>query len=59
MIKLKCIFEEKDLRKWSGLTWLKIRRGGGFFLCKAVMRLWVAKTAGNSLKAEELFVSAA
>jgi hypothetical protein len=35
-----------------------MRTGGGFFL-KAVIRLWIQKTAGNSFKAEEIFVSAA
>jgi len=32
MIKLKWICGKKDLRKWIGLTWLTIRRGGGVFL---------------------------
>jgi hypothetical protein len=32
MIKLKWIFDKKDLRKWAGLTLLTIRRVGGVFV---------------------------
>jgi len=31
MIKLKYIFKEKDVRKWTRMTWLAIRTGGGYF----------------------------
>jgi hypothetical protein len=58
MMKLKWIFKKKNVRKWTGLRWLMIRTGGGGVL-KGGMRLWVPRTAENSLKDEELFVNAA